>query len=234
MKKQDNKLTVFADEIKIIQINGKPYVSTQELAKRMEIEHKAVVNSINKHADYFQEHGVSPVFKIRAKSKTGQEKEALLSEDQAYLLLTLSRNTDQAVKLKSDLIKVFSILRQKHELFVEKHAKLEYQQNREIGKLHRRNLMDELKPFAEYAKSQGSKGFAFIYINITKLINSVCGVKSIDEADEQQLAKISTAHDITLKIVQQGMKDNTSYKTIKTLINAELKQYSVLIGGNCG
>lgn len=217
--------------IKLKKKNGKLLVSSRLLAKRMEIDHKSVANTINKHKELFKRHGDYVVFKIRDKSKSGREKEAFLTEDQAYFLLSLSRNTGKVVQLKSDLVRAFSELRRQHELLVDRHAKLEYQQNRAIGKLHRRDLTDDIKPFIEYAKAQGSKGSHFLYLNITKWVNKACGIESIDNADERQLANVSTACDIALTSIEAGMNGGNNYKIIKSDIKENLYKFGQWIGG---
>lgn len=203
-------------------------VSSRLLAERMKIEHKSVINSATKYSESFKNHGSLPVFKIQSK---GQKKEAYFTEDQAYFLLSLSRNTEKVVQLKSDLVRAYSKLRREHELKVERIASLEYQQNKAIGKLHRRDLTDDIKPFIEYAKSQGSKGSNFLYVNITKWINKACGIESIETADERQLANVSTACDIALHCIEAGMTKGSNYKQIKKEVKSSLTKFGFWIGG---
>lgn len=229
-KKQNNSIIVSCG-IELKKKNGLLSVSSRLLAERMEIDHKSVTNTVNKHKELFKKLGDYVVFKIRDKSKSGREKEAFFTEDQAYFLLSLSRNTEKVVQLKSDLVRAFSKLRREHELLVDRHAKLEYQQNRAIGKIHRRDLTDDIKPFIKYAKAQGSKGSHFLYLNITKWVNKACGIESIDNADERQLANVSTACDIALTSIEAGMSDGNNYNLIKSEIKENLCQFGQWIGG---
>ena len=227
LKKNTKQSITVSCGIKLKKKNGILSVSSRLLSERMEIEHKSVINLIGKHSKYFLKHGSQPVFKIQA---NGQKKEAFLTEDQAYFLLSLSRNTEKVVQLKSDLIRAFSKVRREHELLVDRHAKLEYQQNRAIGKIHRRDLTDDIKPFIEYAKAQGSNGSHFLYLNITKWINKACGIESIDNADERQLANVSTACDIALTSIETGMTHGNNYKNIKSEIKENLCEFGQWIG----
>ncbi len=135
------------------------------------------------------------------------------------------------VQLKSDLVETFSKLRRKHELLVDRHGKLEYQQNRAIGKYHRRDLTDGIKQFIEYAKAQGSKGSHFLYKNISTWVNKACGIESIDTAYERQLAYVSSACDIVLSRIQVGMSQGDCYKQITCEIKEELRIFGLCIGG---
>lgn len=98
-----------------------------------------------------------------------------------------------------------------------------------MDKLHRRDLVDEIKPFIEYAKAQGSKGSHFLYINIAKWINQACGIESVEVADEVELANVSTACDIAMSAINKGMANNESYNDIKKTIQANLNSYALLI-----
>ncbi len=230
-KKQNNSIIVSCG-IELKRKNGLLSVSSRLLAKRMEIDHKSVTNTINKHNELFKKHGDYVVFKIRDKSKSGREKEAFLTEDQAYFLLSLSRNTEKVVQLKSDLVRAFSKLRRKHELLIDRNANLEYQQNRAVGKIYRRDLTDEIKPFIKYAEAQGSKGSRFLYSNITNWINKACCIESITDADEIELANISTASDIAMRAINKGIRQAENYKEIKKAIKTNLGNFSSLIHGD--
>ena len=206
-------------------------VSTRTIAEGAEVKHQAVVNLINKHRSEIEKHGNHVVFKIRDKSKTGREKEAFLNEAQAALLMMLLKNTTPVIQFKSNLVEAYTRQRKQHEKLIKAHATLEYQQNKEMGILHRRDLTDEIKPFIEYAKAKGSKGSHFLYSNITKWINKSCNLKSVKDADEIELANVSTACDIAMTAINHGMTNNDCYKAIKATIKANLDSYALLIKG---
>jgi hypothetical protein len=79
------------------------------LADHLGLKHKSVLQTINDHRTSFEMLG-----KVRFEnaastdSTTGQRMRfALLNEDQAYFLLTMSRNTPRVVGLKLELVKAF-------------------------------------------------------------------------------------------------------------------------------
>ena len=207
-------------------VNDEYRVSSRLIATGAEVQHQAVVKLLKKHELELQKHGSWSGFKIQS---SGQKTESFLNEDQAYLLMTFLRNTETVVLFKSNLVKAYSKLRKQHQLLVDRHAKLEYQQNRAVGKLYRRDLTDEIKPFIEYAKNQGSKGSQFLYSNITKWINKSCGIESVADADEIELANLSTACDIAMSAIHKGMSSNESFKEIKATIKDNLHKFSSLI-----
>ena len=87
-------------------------VDSQILAKHLDIQHKNVLALIDNNSQEFQE--ISQLaFQTRviSKKKAGQAtRYALLTEDLAYFLLTLTRNTDRTKRLKLNLIQAFGPL----------------------------------------------------------------------------------------------------------------------------
>ena len=87
-----------------------PRIDSRLLAQRLGVKHKNTIELLQKHKTAFLELGKVP-FQTEALpgSRTGQkERFALLNEDQAYFLLSLSRNTARVVRLKLDLVKAFA------------------------------------------------------------------------------------------------------------------------------
>lgn len=223
---QKNNITVLYGIALIDNKNKVALVSSRTIAKGANVKHQAIIKSVKKHEKELLKHGSWSGFKIQS---SGQKKEALFNEEQASLIMMLLRNTEQVVKFKSALVSAFYKLRRKHEILIDRHAKLEYQQNRAIGKFYRRNLTSEIKPFVEYAKSQDSKGSHFLYLNVTKWINKACGIESIEAADELQLANLSSGCDIALNAINLGMANNDDYKQIKASVKSRLEAYANLL-----
>lgn len=216
------------NKIHLIKIDNEYRVSSRIISLGAKVKHQTVVKLLKKYEKEILNHGSWSGFKIQSK---GQKTEAFLNEDQAYLLMTFLRNSETVILFKSSLVKEYSKLRKRHEKLAESHAKLEYQQNRAMGKLHRRDLTDEIKPFVEYAKNKGSTGAHFLYTNITTWINKSCGLKSVKDADEVELANISSACDIAMSTINHGMENKECYKVIKQAIKSNLGSYALLIKG---
>src|SRR5690554_5909065 len=91
--------------------NGEPRIDTRVLAEQLELKHRSVFALLSRYKDDFKQLGLMR-FQI-AKPPKGTvggrpEKYTMLNEDQAYLLLTYSRNTDRVRSLKVKLVKAFS------------------------------------------------------------------------------------------------------------------------------
>ncbi|EJM73366.1 Rha family transcriptional regulator [Pseudomonas sp. GM55] len=97
--------------ITLIKSQGEPRVDSRVLAKQMGNQHKNTMELIDRYASEIKRFGLLP-FQTEAVKAPGSRgakhrRFALLNEDQAFFLLALSRNTDQVVELKSDLIVAF-------------------------------------------------------------------------------------------------------------------------------
>lgn len=95
--------------ISLIIRNREARADSRQLAEYLGLKHRSVFQTVNDHLESFEKLG-----KVRFEnaasvgSLTGQRvRFALLSEDQAYLLLTMSRNTPRVVDLKVALVMAF-------------------------------------------------------------------------------------------------------------------------------
>lgn len=140
-----------------------PRIDSRELAANMQRQHKNIFELIKNHQNDFAEFG-KVTFQTEAlpDSQTAQkEKYALLNEDQAYLLLTYSRNNPRVRELKVKMIKAFSAARR----MLEQHA-TEY-----LPTYHA--LHDQITFMGltdEWEK--------FLHINTNKLVNQCVGIKA--------------------------------------------------------
>jgi phage regulator Rha-like protein len=96
--------------ITLVQSQGDPRVDSRVLAKQLGVKPKNTIELVERYADKFKRFGLLP-FQTEARPKGqhggGDTRFALLNEDQCYFLLSLSRNTDRVVDLKSRLIMAF-------------------------------------------------------------------------------------------------------------------------------
>lgn len=94
-----------------------PRVDSRELAQRLGVKHKNTIELLDKHKADFLELGVLPFQRnLAAPMEVARKRFALLNEDQAYLLLTYSRNTAKVRGLKVKLVQAFSAARKAAEL----------------------------------------------------------------------------------------------------------------------
>ena len=83
-------------------------IDSRLLAQGFGNKHKAAMALIERYSDRFKRLGILPFKKAVINGRGQPERYALLNEDQSYLLLSLSRNTDTTVALKSKLVQAFS------------------------------------------------------------------------------------------------------------------------------
>ena len=99
-----------ADDIELVR-QSEPRVSTQVLAKHLGTKHRSAMSLLDKHREAFERIG-QVTFEMsngsRAQGGGRAERIGLLTEDQAYLLLAMGRNTDKVVDLKVRLVQAFS------------------------------------------------------------------------------------------------------------------------------
>jgi phage regulator Rha-like protein len=96
-------------DLKIIQSKSVLLVDSRIVANRLGIEHESFTNTIKTYRDFIEQQFGILRFEIGEIVGRGQpEKYFLLDEDQSFFLMTLSRNTEQVIKAKADLVKAFS------------------------------------------------------------------------------------------------------------------------------
>ena len=101
--------------IKLTMSKQEARIDSRIIAERLGIDHHNVIQTLEKYLADFEELAVVlfQTEKPRKGSKGGRpERFALLNEDQAYLLLTYSRNTKAVRRLKIGLVKAFSEMRE--------------------------------------------------------------------------------------------------------------------------
>ena len=145
-------------------LNHESRVDSRMLAGHLGNQHKHVIALIEKYADKFR--GFSQLlFKnavgARLQGGGNPERYALLTEDQAFFLLTLSRNSPRVVDLKVKLVQAFSEARR-----VADQRQTEY-----LPTYYR--LHDTVHQLA--AKSPNVK---FVHINFNKLVNKTAGLEA--------------------------------------------------------
>ncbi len=104
-------------DFQITEIKQEARVDSRLIAGQLEISHQKMVNNlIYKYQSDFEEFGVLPFKKAKVKSMGRPEQYTLLNEDQAYLLLTYSRNTPRVRRLKINLVKAFRRFRESQQV----------------------------------------------------------------------------------------------------------------------
>ncbi|VVQ12291.1 hypothetical protein PS914_05339 [Pseudomonas fluorescens] len=103
--------------ITLAEYKGEPRVDSRLLAEQLGNKHKNSFALIERYSDKFKGFGLL-AFQTEARPVGqhggGDVRFALLNEDQAFFLLSLSRNSDVVVELKADLIMAFREARYGH------------------------------------------------------------------------------------------------------------------------
>ncbi len=97
-----------SDLISLAVVDGEPRVDSRLIADQLGVAHINTRELIEQYPADFEEFGITR-FQTELSGKVGQpQKFYLLNEDQAYLLLTYTKNTPQARELKKRLVRSFA------------------------------------------------------------------------------------------------------------------------------
>lgn len=221
-----------------LDLNNEPRIRSRWLADGLGIRHKALMETIRKYELEIRSFGVLPFETAKpSKGTDGGRPETFtsLNEDQAYFVLTLSRNTQKVVALKIRLVKEFGRLRRA----AEQRSALDWQQARIEGKDARRHETDTIANFVEYATIQGSQNAKRYYVNITKMTYKALFMveqglkipnKLRDMLDGMQLTFLATAEYVCAKGLREGMDLKLPYKAIYMLARERVETYATTVG----
>jgi phage regulator Rha-like protein len=148
--------------LELVPVKAEPRVDSRLLAKRLGTKHKSAMALIDRYAERIKAFGQLPFKKEvgdRAQGGGNAECFALLNEDQAFFVLSLSRNTERVVALKVQLVKAFSNARRAAAV----------RQQEYLPSYHA--AQDII-----HALANGSPNERFIHINTAKLINKAVGI----------------------------------------------------------
>lgn len=142
-------------------------VDTRVLAQHLGNQHENVMQLVKDYRADFEQFGILRFQTGEIQRRGRPEKFALLNEDQAYLLLTYSRNTAKVRALKVKLVKAFAEARKAAAI-----RQVEY-----LPAYH--ELHDAIK-----AVSDGSPNERWMHVNANKALNKLAGI----DAGQRQTA----------------------------------------------
>ena len=175
---------------------------TRLLAKHLGNQHKNVFELVKNYNADFEQLG-KVTFQTEALPSGQLEKFALLNEDQAYLLLTYSRNTTKVRALKVKMVKTFAEARHAAEV-----RQVEY-----LPAYHQ--LHDAIKVAAN-----GSPNERFIHMNANKALNQLAGVESGQRAGagslQQSILAVGSA--LAAQALQNATDGHGLHKRIKAAL----------------
>lgn len=179
-----------------------PRIDSRLLAQSLGVQHESVAKTLNAYRADFETFGLFR-FQIGEVTCGRPERYAMLNEDQAYLLLTYSRNTARVRELKVKLVKAFGEAR-----------KAATQRSTEYLPTYH-DLHDQIGLLA--ADSCNAR---FVHMNVNKLINSVAG---IDSGERGRVAMptqslLITAQNIATKAMRGAKDHHEGYQRAKSAL----------------
>ncbi len=161
---------------------GELRVDSRLLAHQLDNRHRNVIALVKKHQDHIKRFGhLLFETQVGERGQGGGKAElfVLLNEDQAYFLLSLSKNTERVVTLKANLITAFREARDRASVTSAQYLPLYHALHNEVAALARR------------AQEGGSTTAAqMFHINANKALNSIMGIAKGERSAlsvEQQL-----------------------------------------------
>lgn len=199
-------------EITIIQSEGELRADSRTFVDKMNVRHRQLMENIRKYEPQFLELGRLP-FETETLQTAGgpqQTTYALLNEDQAYFLLTLSRNSERVVAAKLALVKAFREARA--HMARSDAARLD-------GKKARIEETKAISELVKYATDQGSKSAQMYYMSITKMTNAILGIDAgqRDKLPPVALDRLRLAETMIDVALRDGMRAELPYKEIYAL-----------------
>lgn len=192
------------------------------VSEKADISHKAVKNQIVKREKELRMFGNLTVFKIQSEVGTQYDEIGYeLNEEQATLLFTFLRNTEQVIKFKVLLVKAFYSMR--NEIVNRK-------ETRDIAKIDRNNLTKMIEDSGEQERMHNQG-----YSNYTNLVykslfgmnkKQLCESKGIVYKKDMSLREFLTTEEIESirqreVMVTEFIKLEYDYGQIKNLLKVK-------------
>ena len=178
-------------------------IDSRLLAKQLGNKHRHVMALLDKYLGMFKKHGHVSFKNADGERRQGggkAERYALLNKNQAYFLLSLSRNTDTVVALKSRLITVFGEARKAADM-----RRVEYMPGF-------RQLQDAVHAVSATASNEG-----VIHMNVAKLLNKTCGIEAGQRAAAPvpKQALLIVAQMMAAQAMQSALDHRDGYQRVK-------------------
>ncbi|HEM4698116.1 TPA: Rha family transcriptional regulator [Streptococcus suis] len=202
--------------MELVYLDGKkePYTLSSIVAECAEVQHHTVTRIIRKNLERFERFG-KVGFKIQAMESGQQSKDYILNEQQATLLITFLKNTEQVANFKENLVKAFFEMR-------DEVAQFRYQ--RELEKPKRKTLHDCIETWQEAPKHAHSTVTNLLLkgttgMNKKQLVASRGGKTGIDSLTSQELIRYQALEDMAIALINLDM----TYQDIKNMVFRPLK-----------
>lgn len=194
-----------------------PYTLSSIVAECTGLQHHTITKTIRKHQVRFEQFG-KVGFKIQAMESGQNTKDYILNEQQATLLVTFLKNTEQVANFKTNLVKAFFEMREELSKF---------RMQRALEKPKRKTLHDsietwEAKPKHAHSTMNNLLLKAVTDMNAKQLVKSRGGYNGIDSLTSDELEQYQALEDMVIAMI--GL--NMSYQEIKAMAFRNKKKHA--------
>ena len=197
--------------MELVYMDGKkePYTLSSIIAECTNLQHHTITKTIRKHQARFEQFG-KVGFKIQATDSGQSTKDYILNEQQATLLVTFLKNTEQVANFKTNLVKAFFEMREELSKF---------RLQRALEKPKRKTLHDSIETWPNAPKHAHSTMNNLLLkaatdMNAKQLMASRGGKNGIDSLTSEELEQYQTFEDMAIAMIELKM----SYQEIKTMM----------------
>ena len=196
--------------MELVYMDGKkePYTTSAIIAECAGIKHHAIQEHIRKQIGRLEQFG-KVSFKMRPLQSGQQAKDYILNEQQATLLVTFLKNTEQVANFKTNLVKAFFEMREELSKF---------RMQRALEKPKRKTLHDsietwEAKPKHAHSTMNNLLLKAVTDRNAKQLREERGGYNGIDSLTSEELEQYQAFEDMAIAMISLNM----SYQEIKAM-----------------
>ena len=194
--------------MELVYMDGKkePYTLSSIVAECTNLQHHTITRTIRKHQARFERFG-KVGFKIQPLTSGQSAKDFILNEQQATLLVTFLKNTEQVANFKENLVRAFFEMR-------EELAKFRTQ--RALEKPKRKTLHDSIETWTNAPKQAHSTMNNLLLkavtdMNAKQLVKNRKGFNGIDSLTSEELEQYQALEDMVIAMIELNM----NYQDIK-------------------
>ncbi|HEL0661323.1 TPA: Rha family transcriptional regulator [Streptococcus equi subsp. zooepidemicus] len=197
--------------MEVVYMDGRkePYTLSSIVAECAEVQHHTITRTIRKNLERFERFG-KVGFKIQAMESGQQSKDYILNEQQATLLITFLKNTEQVANFKENLVRAFFEMR-------DEVAEFRYQ--RALEKPKRKTLTEAIqkwqaKPKHAYSTVTNLLLKAVTGLNKRQLLEQRGGENGIDSLTSKELVNYQKFEELVISMINLEM----TYLDIKNTV----------------
>lgn len=192
-----------AAPLALVDAKDGPRIESRVLAESMGNTHRPTVALIDKYREPLERFGHVTFKKAVGERKQGggkAERVALLNEEHALFLLSLSRNSDRVVEMKFRLIQAFSAARRNAQQRKEEYLPSYHGYHDRIGEV-----------------SSGSKNAKHIHANFNRLVNRVVGIEA-GQRSRAPVAALTIAQQVAVAALAGAVDHRDAYQRAKSAL----------------